>query len=479
MGKLAKAMSVLAAGTMAAATPAQQASACVFIAPTEVNLRNYVYEGRLRRECARLRARDQGFLREVAGGRYDSSSVGTIANAFRSGDYGCEKDPGYAFLIWNAFFPDPLPADVGRYELSQLASFAEGQAAQVRAERYRDIAGLSWLLLSDGPRLEEQGWSRAEVDRFLLEPAHWQAALDNFGARPDRDDTVFRLLTDPAGPAFDRAQAATLALESTDRRHKQIAVLLLLDPRYGEPDIPRASEIAARSHSPELQVQIAGLLLDERFGQMGLDAAQKLIGWYSPYVAYSEQADAGAAGLWQAIAARLVASDDPQARARGEAIRLTGDPRAQVAQPLLPSVTGELAVLDTWPEGLPPIANWGTERWAENYPARAIRDEIGGLTSTSLLFGPDGRFQQVWITRPSGYEPLDQAAVRSAERYLRPRLTDLHLPGFAGRSVLVPLVDVEWRLALSGGETASLDGRKLTVTAPMRSHYSDCGSRYP
>jgi hypothetical protein len=465
MGKLGTVMSVLAAGA-AVILPIEQAAACTYAFSEEVLKRDYVFEGRLRRECTRLGVRNARFLRDIARGRYDGDHVSTMAKAFRSGEYGCENDPGYALRMWNAFLPDPLTVDVDVGHLWEVKELAADRRGQLRGERYREIVGLIWLLTPGGPGLAEQGWSAAEIDRFLLRPDYWTLAIEHFGVKPERDEAVFRLLTDRAHPLFDRARAAELARAGTHLPYKERAATLLLDPRFGEPDVAAASEIAAGSDSRELQARIAATLLQDRFGQPGLDAARALLAWYSPYVHYGDEADGSAALLWRSIASRLSGSDDAQTRASGEAIERTGDPRAWLATTTLPPVP-ELVVLETWPGALPPLNLGPPARWGDLYPARAIRDEMAGLAGISALFGSDGRFSRLWVSRSSGSVLLDEAAMAGLERYARPNLAELRLPGFTGRSVLVPVAQVEWHLSPKGEgpEGAVVGDNRIVVGA--------------
>ena len=95
---------------------------------------------------------------------------------------------------------------------------------------------------------------------------------------------------------------------------------------------------------------------------------------------------------------------------------------------------------------------------------------LAGLTGLGVLFGPDGAFQQVWVVRPSGVDSLDKAAVLGAERYFRPRLKELRLPGHAGRHVLVPLVEFAWHLGETTARPAGAriaDGRIEIVAKPI------------
>lgn len=65
----------------------------------------------------------------------------------------------------------------------------------------------------------------------------------------------------------------------------------------------------------------------------------------------------------------------------------------------------------------------GQSRWAariqENYPSRAIRDEIEGRVGVSVTVGPNGRVSACSVSNSSGSSILDQAACEGMERYAR------------------------------------------------------------
>jgi protein TonB len=62
-------------------------------------------------------------------------------------------------------------------------------------------------------------------------------------------------------------------------------------------------------------------------------------------------------------------------------------------------------------------------RWAgqiqENYPSRALREEIEGTVGVRVTVTPDGRATGCSVTASSGSSILDEAACRGMERYAR------------------------------------------------------------
>lgn len=66
------------------------------------------------------------------------------------------------------------------------------------------------------------------------------------------------------------------------------------------------------------------------------------------------------------------------------------------------------------PKGNP--ANWAT---ANDYPARALREEREGTTGFRVSIGPDGRVTDCQITSSSGHSDLDQATCDNVRRRAR------------------------------------------------------------
>ena len=62
----------------------------------------------------------------------------------------------------------------------------------------------------------------------------------------------------------------------------------------------------------------------------------------------------------------------------------------------------------------------------ENYPPRAVRDEIEGRVGLRVSVGPNGRVAACSVTSPSGSSILDDAACQDITRFgrFRPALND-------------------------------------------------------
>ena len=65
----------------------------------------------------------------------------------------------------------------------------------------------------------------------------------------------------------------------------------------------------------------------------------------------------------------------------------------------------------------------GERRWAariqENYPSRALREEVEGTVGVSVVVSPEGRVASCRVSRSSGSSVLDDAVCRGMERYAR------------------------------------------------------------
>jgi protein TonB len=70
-------------------------------------------------------------------------------------------------------------------------------------------------------------------------------------------------------------------------------------------------------------------------------------------------------------------------------------------------------------------ASWA-RRIQENYPARAIRDEVEGRVGVRVTIGANGRVSACTVTSSSGARVLDDAACEGMQRYARynPALDD-------------------------------------------------------
>ena len=70
-------------------------------------------------------------------------------------------------------------------------------------------------------------------------------------------------------------------------------------------------------------------------------------------------------------------------------------------------------------QALPLDAEQWSQRIAQNYPSRALREEQEGTVRVEVKISPIGRVTACRVTASSGFPILDDAACRGAERYAR------------------------------------------------------------
>jgi len=109
-------------------------------------------------------------------------------------------------------------------------------------------------------------------------------------------------------------------------------------------------------------------------------------------------------------------------------------PPIQTQPTIPPPAPPALVVPPPAPPAPPSLARGATprnqRRWAgriqENYPSRALREEVEGIVGVSVVVGANGRVSSCRVSRSSGSSVLDQAACRGMERYARfnPALDD-------------------------------------------------------
>ena len=116
----------------------------------------------------------------------------------------------------------------------------------------------------------------------------------------------------------------------------------------------------------------------------------------------------------------------------------TSPPPIQTRPTIPPPAPPALVVPPPAPPAPPSRARGATpdnqRRWAariqENYPSRALREEIQGTVGVSVVVGSDGRVASCTVSRSSGSSILDEAACQGMQRYARfnPALDDAGNP---------------------------------------------------
>jgi hypothetical protein len=443
---------VLGMAGAAYVTLSVHAEACTIAVDLEVKLEGPPPD--LSDQC-RAAARDPAkFLAGQSDDALPDHEALSVARALREGEFGCRKRPRVALDLVDRVIGSPVTLPGGSSAVLDYLDWTQDEPA---SERRDEVVIGAWISNSSysgfcSGHYEDalpHGFREDAVLSYLLRPEYWAIAVDAFGNNPARDRLVLRRLIDPASEKFDLALAAAIAPHFNGRRDSN-----RLDP---------------------IVIEVAEALADPRLGAPDYEAAAHVLGAYSLYawIDVSDDEVARLRPLWTRILQSRLTHPDDQVRREALYALGIGDPSARpgVAWAAQMPEGANLVRLEKWPAGLPPLTNLAgaAARIAENYPSRALREMQAGRVELGIVFAPDGKFDDVIVTRSAG-SILDHAAARDAERYLRPRLGDMVLKGFEGRSVYVPLPAFEYRISTIVDNTAkglNADGTKIVILARM------------
>jgi len=407
-------------------------------------------------EQCRAAARDPaGFLADRSDDALPDHEALTVVRALREGKFGCRKRPGIALDLVDRVIGSPVTLPRGSAAVLDYLDWTQDEPA---SERRDEVVIGAWISNSSyvsgfcSGYYEDalpHGSSEEAVLSYLLRPEYWAIAVDAFGNNTARDRLILRRLIDPASEKYDLALAAEIASHFNGRRDTN-----RLDP---------------------IVIEVAEALADPRLGAPDYEAAAKVLGAYSLYawIDVSDDEVARLRPLWTRILQSRLTHPDEQVRREALYALGIGDPSARpgVAWAAQMPEGANLVRLENWPASLPPLKHLAVAaaRIAEHYPTRALREMQAGRVELGIVFAPDGKFDDVIVTRSAG-SILDRAAARDAERYLRPRLSDMVLKGFEGRSVYVPLPTFEYRISTILDNTAeglNADGTKIVILGRM------------
>lgn len=437
----------------ASVVAASHAGACSVISVHRIESRNY------RAECRAVINDVDAYSANVRASDPFRWSTIEVAKALHDGSANCPQRPDVAFALVDGVIGSPVFTDP---QSEFVLSFLQWKPAGFDQDRADEVAIGSWVTnrswnnwSCSGNYLDmlPRGYSETQVTEWLVKPEYWAVAMEGFGHNPARDRIILRQLIDPQSVYFNLAEAARLT------------------PYY----FNRGEEIR-----PELiDIDVAEALTDPDLGEPDYETAAKLLAWYSPvsFRDMSEEARERARALWVRIAQSRLTSADPQLRSDAMLFFETGDPWAKAAIPLsnVLRANADIEVLDYWPDTLiPPL---GLERvgrrFADHYPSRAIREWTEGRVELGLVFGPDGAFHSLHVSRGNS-EVLENAAKRGIGRYFRPRIAEMKLEGFEGRYVYVPLPSFEYGLAYDANNVPSgydAERNSFVIVAEPRRQY--------
>ena len=409
-------------------------SACTFYAPMEVRTNH------MQQFCRTALANPKRFLAKVEANAFEEGQLRDYVLAFDEGKYGCRKNTKFVFRILDSFYsvPERLYSEP---ELLRRYAFAWPENHDpVKSD---NIDKLMWLF-GDYAAYLPKGWTAEDARSLVAQPEHFKIALARFGNARDRDDAVFANISDPASSHYDRDVALRLSAQPSKHQlaREIVTASLFADPLFGPTDFAKAESL---------------LPLSALYAETKPDPDPLM-----------QQAH----GIWIQIASGYAQSGEAVLRARGQRLQAKINPPALANSPTIthPNDGRIWLSLANWPKA---VANPFAEArfapliTADDYPARAVRDEETGTVTVAARFGPDGRFSALEVIQSSGSTVLDGTTVTTVNRRFRPKLDEVILAGYPGKEVRVPLLIVDWQLAelrnQGSGTTSFADGRLSVV----------------
>jgi TonB family protein len=420
------------------------ASACTIMTQLEIS------SDHMRQKCRKALANPKKFLAKVKAETLKDFELRDYVIAFDEGKYGCRKNTKFVFRTLDSFYSLPERKFSSPWLLRRYA-FAWPEEYEPVNRAY--VYNLLWLFDENRSYLPKD-WTSAEARAFVDRPGHWKIALAKFGNSRERDDAVFASVSDPQSPHFDRETAVQLSAFSSKNQllRKVIAASLYTDPRIGQPDFAKAESL----------LPISGL--------------------YSDFVDNPVQQKAHAA--WVQIIDGYMQSNDAALRKKGiqlkeEMFLTTLEKWPTIEHPKDGRVWLSLA---DWPKTAKnpfDSVNLAHVMTADDYPARAMRNEEAGRVTIAASFGPEGKFSGLEVIQSSGSALLDETAVKTMHRRIRPKLDEMTLAGYQGREVRVPLLAVNWQLgdglSETQGTTRYANGTLSITARTFASSVDGCG----
>lgn len=437
----------------------------------------------------------------------DRDRLVEAADRLHEGRDGCPRDEEQAIAILDHVVgPDPL--SFGNAEIvASLARYlaARGQAADIL--RVAELGDVLWLLNSrygarrpDRSAEERRAFvARGDVWRWLEERASAgiprevmiDALLDPLSPRTDAPRAIAlleaqpyaseewlraaRLLLSGGAIPVDAARAERLLVRAAPYQDGAAQLLVpILEQRLRSTDaaahvgaVAQLASLAAKSTpagaisrtvlapvfieqlgADNIAVRAAASDALTSYAELGTQSvAAPLLRWSSRALARGDEAEKAAA--WRNLArlrrAGVAGADKAMAAAFARGGGLVAGGRFTASQ-----VKSFVTVND--------------------YPSRALREEVEGIVEIDVIFAPDGRALDAIVTR-SAAPALDRMVVELALRRLRLRdIPALAGPSFEGRYVRVTLPPVQFRLipcSTGAGLSPAVAGA-MTVNAVCR-----------
>lgn len=432
---------------------------------------------RLCRSAARHRGNLDKLL--VAKGA-DSDTLSEVAWQLWDGEDGCRRDRALAIDVTRRVIDGKALTFADVDTVAQLVLFLRSRGEPADMTELAELRRMMWVRGDYYGVGASPTWSADEKRDFVARDDIW-AFIDSAERREGWKHRAMLLeaLLDPLSPRHDAGRAVAMIEADNDSRDWTRAARLLLDGNGLPADPARAEALLVRAapHNDDARLLLLPILaprLDSADPAVG-QAALTLMGTWA-----SRTEPGGAATralLWPRLVKQLSAPtvDEQRAAAYGltqyAILGSEGDRRplfqwldtalrrgdeagkaaswANLGRLSMNRVPGAEAVMAAAYERAGGLLDGGALQQgnflpfitADDYPARAIREESEGIVEAEAVIAPNGRVLHVVVTR-SASPTLDEIVQRVVVR--RFRLKDK--PEFAGHYVRAKLPPIQFRL---------------------------------
>ncbi|MGQ2929238.1 MAG: energy transducer TonB [Sphingopyxis sp.] len=410
----------------------------------------------------------------------DSDTLSEVAWQLWDGEDGCRRDRALAIDVTRRVIDGKALTATDVDTVAQLAMFLQSRGEPADLSELAELRRIMWARSDYYGVGDSPNWSADEKRDFVARDDVW-AFIDS----PERREgwkhraMLLEALLDPLSPRHDAARAVSMIDEGNDSRDWTRAARLLLEGKQLPADPVRAEGLLVRAAEYDDAARLLLLpILAPRLDGSDPVAAQAAL---KAMQAWASKTEAGGAAtralLWPGLVKKLSApasevqmaaardltqyailgaeadrapllrwldtalhdgSEAEKAASWGNLGRLMMKQEPGAAAVMAAAYEREGGLLDG---GALQPANFQPFITADDYPARALRDESEGVVEAEAVIAPNGRVLHVVVTR-SASPILDDIVQRLVVR--RFRLKDK--PEFAGHYVRAKLPSIQFRL---------------------------------
>ncbi len=448
--------------------------------PTPVSLISIIDPARDRREaklkrkfCHRAKAARGKLERLLPLRGGEQGREEELAMLLRSGDAGCPKNLDLAIAMVRS---DQSVAEIVQgypRHIQAEAAFRRERGRPEDLARAEEVARIMWL--RDGPVYPgaPPSWTDQERMQFLARDDVWAVLGDTLHFNQRRAGLRHDLLLDPQSPRFNPALALDELTKSNFSEDQRRAVQILLEGKLVPADVPRGEALLWKLASyddaamamlldriePRWLAERAALTAKLRAGGHGLNRSPALSGRLAALVTPGltskdpkVQADSASLLLRYGMQAepallgwidRVLASkgDLGQSEARSNLgwliVQGSASARALLDRELARNPPVEGGLLTPNPARPVPLQKLVT---GDDYPTRALREEIEGVVESTAIISPEGRIVLIEVTS-SPNDSMARMVATTLQRRLRRPYAE-----WPGRYVRVKLPPVQFRL---------------------------------